>query len=311
MRILITGPTGFIGKHVINALRGNEHKIALLDKCFPKRSPIESKTFSFIEGGLENLDPLKPSIIDFSPEVCVHLAWQGIPDYSLEISRLNLNCSLELIDFLTHETDCKKIIISGSCFEYGKTTGICKESDPVQTTSYIAWAKQSLYNYSLLLCKQTGINLIWFRFFYVYGPGQREGTLIPSLVKELFVGKRPNIHDPLNSNDFIYVGDIANAIRLAVEKDVDSGIYNLGSGKATSVLDVCKIVEQSVTRTTCISDNLKKQNSSNDHVCFWSDISKAENNLGWRPRYSLENGIQEYLKSVRSENIKELVHGTK
>jgi len=298
VRILITGATGFVGTHAINVLQGGEHKLALLVRDVHKALHLKRANTTLLIGNLGELDAVKDSIKEFAPQACIHLSWTGIPDYSAVTSKLNLYQSIELIDFLSTETKCKKIIISGSCFEYGKIRGECNESEPVRTTSFIAWAKQSLHNYSLLLCEQSSINLIWFRVFYVYGPGQRTNAIIPTVVQAFLKGEKPCIHNQFNSNDFIYVEDVAEAIRLAIEKDADSGIYNLGSGKATSILEVCRVVEDQVSGSKVFSE-FPKQSASGDHVCFWANITKTKKAFGWEPRYSLSAGVQRYTQLVQ------------
>ena len=295
MRVLITGATGFIGRHIVNTLL-NSNRLALLVRDANSASQFKSRISSLITGNLNNLGTAKKSIQEFMPEACIHLAWQSIPDYSPATSKLNLQQSIEFIDFISNETECKKIIISGSCSEYGRTQGECIETDQVYTTSYFSWSKQALYKYASLVCEKLSINLVWFRIFYAYGPGQRTSTLIPSLVKAFRDGNQPKISSPLNSNDFIYVDDIANAFKLALEKDADSGIYNLGSGKSNSIIEICDLVEQKVCGTKIFSEHLRRKDLSQNPVNFWSNISKIRKSIGWYPHYSLTEGIERYIQ---------------
>ncbi|GAH72058.1 unnamed protein product, partial [marine sediment metagenome] len=216
MRILITGATGFLGKHVADQVRAGGHNI-LAFSLEKDTNENNTKYIQWLYGDFGDVMSLKPAIRSFDPEVVIHLAWQGIPDYSEVVSRINLNNSIQLLDFVAEETNCKKIIVSGSCFEYGKNKGVCKESDPIQLKSFFSWAKYSLYQYLLLKCNQKEVELIWFRIFYVYGPGQRVGSLVPTLVRTLKDGKIPDIRSPLNKNDFVYIEDVAEAFRLAVD----------------------------------------------------------------------------------------------
>ncbi|NQT26137.1 NAD(P)-dependent oxidoreductase, partial [candidate division KSB1 bacterium] len=242
------------------------------------------------------------SIQKFNPEVCIHLAWKGIPDYSADISKSNLDNSINFLNFIVRETDCRKVIISGSCFEYGKTKGACKESDTVQTTSFFAWAKQSIYHYASLLCEQAAINLIWFRIFYVYGPGQRAGSLIPGIINKFNKGKHPDIMKPHNKNDFVYVEDVARAFQIAATNKIPSGIYNLGSGISTSVYEVCKTAELLITGQATMSEQLRDAYKEQKVTDFWADISKTTQTLGWMVSTSLEEGIKNHINALTMDN---------
>ena len=296
MKILITGSTGFIGKHLLNNLEKGPYHLGLLVRerggC-PKSTPRRSSDPFFIQGDLANFDLLRGRIAEFSPDVCIHLAWDGVPDYSLEWAKKNLHQSINLVDFLVRETHCKKIIMSGSCYEYGRVLGACKESDKTKTTSYIAWAKQSLFNYSSLLCKEFSRDLIWFRLFYVYGPGQRSDALVPSVVNTYRRGEVPAIKNPYCSHDFIYIEDVVKAFELSLEMKVKSGIYNLGTGRTTSVLDICKWVAEKMDCSNLLGAMLLTK--PKDAVDFWADMKRFERAFEWNPKISVEEGMRRYI----------------
>ena len=262
-----------------------------LEKGANERNP---KYIQWLYGDLGDVESLKPVIRSFNPEVVIHLAWQGIPDYSEVISVINLNNSIQLLDFIVEETSCKRIIVAGSCFEYGKNKGVCKESDPIQLKSFFSWAKYSLYQYLLLKCNQKEVELIWFRIFYVYGPGQRGGSLVPTLVRALKEGKTPDIRSPLNQNDFVYVEDVAEAFNMAVNRHLSSGIYNIGSGASTKVIDICEIIERQLFGNSNITDFLRKNVNSEQKVNFWADTSRSREVLGWKYKTTIEEGIEKY-----------------
>lgn len=297
MRILITGATGFVGKHVLGQICAGGHDVMAfaLEK---ETNENNAGHIRWLCGDMANLDLLKPQIKSFNPEVVIHLAWQGIPDYSETISRINLNNSIQLFDFIMEKTNCKKIIVSGSCLEYGKNKGVCRESDPVQPKSFFAWAKYSLYQYLLLKCNQKKADLIWFRIFYVYGPGQRAGSLIPMLVQQFKNGKTPDIRLPLNKNDFVYIEDVARAFQLAVEMKIETGLYNLGRGISRSVYDACRITERYLLKSHDISDYILKHSSKEQDLNFSADMHKTIKAFSWSPQFAFEKGIVKYIESL-------------
>jgi UDP-glucose 4-epimerase len=299
VQILITGATGFIGRHVAKQLQGQGHALALFAKDADHALDLQHSDTVLIQGELGELEPVRHSIHTFNPEVCIHLAWEGIPDFSPHMSKLNLSLSTALLDFVLDNTQCRKVIVAGSCWEYGKQQGACKESDAVKLTSYFTWAKHALNAYLSVKCAEKGALLNWLRLFYVYGPGQRGGSLLPTLIETISQSKVPPIKAPMNKNDFLYVEDVARAFQVAAMKDIPSGVYNLGSGSSTSVYSVCKTAERLITGQSSISEHLK--NASEEHRVsdFWADTGKTSKALGWSASTPLEEGIEKHIYAIR------------
>lgn len=300
MKILITGGSGFIGKHVIRQIQADRHDILVMS-LERDNNDTDSNKIQWLYGDLKKLQPLKTLIESFNAEVVIHLAWQGIPDYSEAISMTNLLNSIQLFDFILKETNCQKVMVSGSCFEYGGKRGICNESDPVTINSFFSWAKYSLYQYLLLKCRRRAVDLIWFRIFYVYGPCQRSGSLIPTLVQALRNEKQPDIRSPLNKNDFIYVEDVAKAFQLAAVTGLNTGIYNLGCGYSVSVYDACKIAENYILGSSRISNDIIHIGSKSESIDFWADMEKTTSALNWTPNITFEQGVAKYIESIKNE----------
>ena len=298
MRILITGPTGFIGTHLVCALREERcHDIMLLvekgsGSIREGRGPI-----SVVRGDLNEPGSYEESVQVFSPEVVIHLAWEGLPDYSHSMSVKNLISSARFVDCVCSLDSCRTIMSTGSCFEYGRKTGACRESDSVVQDSFFTWAKNAVYTYAALKCAEKHISLIWFRLFYVYGPGQRSNSLIPALVRAFRQKVNPEISSPFNANDFIYVGDVVEGLKRSIGTSVESGIYNLGSGRATTVAEVCSCVEMLVSGSNEFAKSLRLGQDTASGRVFWADMEKTERELGWRPQTPLLEGIGVTIES--------------
>ncbi len=294
MRIFVTGGTGFLGQHIVSSLLDGKHELMLLQRS--KKTP-EYKSGSRVKtitGDLNTLSTIKKDIIDFNPDILIHLAWEGIPDLSFSLSKKNLDNSIKLINLITQKTDCRKIIISGSCLEYGNTSGICREADEVNINSFFSWAKHSLYQYAHFICEEKEIDLVWFRIFYVYGPGQRKGALIPGLVQSFRRKSALSLENPFNANDFICVLDVAKAFSLSIEKKIKTGIYNLGSGHSTRVIDICKLVEKQINNSVDISKKIESSScTTTGNIKFWADIDKSKKIFSWSPEISVQRWIEE------------------
>jgi nucleoside-diphosphate-sugar epimerase len=290
LKILITGATGFIGSHLVKKLSDKGHEVLALSRTIPVQS---NKCVSWIAADLCYPETYRDRINDFLPEVLIHLAWGGIPDFSLNNSLNNLNSSLNLISFVAEIGSCKKILISGSCWEYSNHEGECFETDLALPNNYFTLAKNSLREWISMIAEQKSIDFGWFRLFYVYGPGQRFEALLPTIIRGIKEGKVPNIKNPYNANDYIFIEDVVVAFEQAVDQKFTSGIYNLGSGASTSAIDICRIVEKVSHESLFLSEKLEKSllmKTSNTN--FWANIAHTKKQLNWSPKISINEGVR-------------------
>ena len=297
MKILITGITGFVGRR-LGPFLSDTDEIAVICRhsspvCLPNK-------FRIIEGNLRDPSSWSDSLKAFRPDICVHLAWEGIPDFGFEMSRDNLEQGTALFRFLVQECGCKKIIAMGSCLEYGQSFGACREEVSAPVYSFFAWAKRSLCDFGMMLAQKNDVTFIWLRSFYIYGPGQKGVSLFPTITRALLKSETLKIRTPWDANDFIYVDDVAEAIVLTIRKEIPSGVYNLGSGMATHVWRVCEELEKALGRTPEQAAILKASNVK-QAANFWADTSKIQTFLGWRAKISIEAGIRQYLKTREAE----------
>ena len=302
MRVLVTGATGFIGQHVTSLFLKNKVEVAILTR--QNSSKFDAKNnLNIINGSLDSLLECKEKIKDFKPNVCLHLAWEGIPDYSFKTSKKNLDQSINLFDFLIDELACKKIVVAGSCFEYGKSLGQISENTAEQNTSAIAWAKNSLKNYLALKALENNTEWLWMRIFYVFGPGQRSNSLIPSLVSAIRQGLPCPIRNPSNANDFVYIDDVANALTRACLNTVESGVYNLGSGALFKVSDIWSLIQKNMSHLSTSNNSKLADNpmGSVEAIGSFANIEKAKNKLNWSPSWTVENGIKHFVNYILSQ----------
>lgn len=298
MRILVTGVRGFLGNALVRISSNSGHEILGFTR---QRGAFDngSEILSFHQCDLEDSATYRKEVHHFAPEVLIHLAWKGIPDFSMVNCLSNLNMSVELANIVIETGTCKKILVAGSCFEFDQSFGPCLESNRGNPKDSFTWAKHSLFSYLGMACQNSNIKLGWMRAFYIYGPNQRAGSLIPTVFRALKDRTLPDLRTPKNSNDFVYVDDVARAFALAVEQEFPSGIYNLGSGVATSVEDICGIAEKMVTGHQGLTDKLRFKTKQTTQVSnFWADCTRSKKYLGWHATTSLVDGMHRYWKSV-------------
>ena len=180
-KILLTGGTGFIGSNVIKLLKLNSNYNLL---SLSRIKQYNSKELKWIKGdfGRLNKSSLK-LILDFKPSILIHLGWQDIPNFSKKACKDNLNKSKKFLNDMVKIQSLKKIIISGSCFEYLNKRGEVKEKDKLDRKNFFSNSKIKLEEFTRKICLNNNKTFYWLRFFYVYGPNQRSASLIPLLLK--------------------------------------------------------------------------------------------------------------------------------
>jgi nucleoside-diphosphate-sugar epimerase len=146
------------------------------------------------------------------------------------------------------------------------------------------------------LLAEAGIGLAWARPFFIYGPGQRPTSLIPTCLAALESGTRPAIRTPGAVNDFVHVADVAEAIALLAELPEARGPYNVGSGVPVQVGDV-------VNRICRLRDRPEAfPAASAGEAGMWADIGRIRSDTGWKPVVSLEEGIRDTIEAWKTDS---------
>lgn len=289
MRILVTGGSGFIGRHLLPLLE--RHQLLLIGRNEPRIRPPNA---TYVHGDLAEAASWRDAAREFSPEACIHLAWTGLPDYSLPRCLENFDSSVRLFELLG-DMGCRKIFAAGTCWEYGNLQGRVGEMDSPNSMNLFASFKTALRLVGESLAASRGLSFVWGRLFFVYGPGQRETSLIPSCYQALKKGRSPRVNNPDAVNDFIHVSDVARAIQALIESSGVSGVFNIGSGMPTGAGEVCRLVSRHVGGAgLCTEANAP---SASDGQGAWADVSHIRARTGWTPRLTLQAGIEQTLDS--------------
>ena len=285
IKILITGGTGFIGTYLIKKLSRSKTKVLSLSR----KTKINNNNIIWIKSDLKLKIKDFNYIKSFKPEIIIHLAWENIPDFSKKMCKKNLDKTKFFFKKVLALTSVRKIIVSGSCFEYFKKSGNKKENNKINLNENFPRAKNNIYNFLKKTCKKKQ-TFAWFRIFYAYGPGQRKESLIPSLMKSFKNNKKVEIKSPLLSNDYIYVDDIVNVIIKATKIKFKSGVYNLGSGKYTKTVDIVKQIEkEKKSKLNLIYGNKNKKN------IFFANMQKTMKTFQYYNFTDIKEGIKKTL----------------
>lgn len=297
MKVFITGVTGFIGQHLWEHFTPEDEIYVLVRN--PTWKPIaglERLNVNVIKGDLAGTEVWFSQLEKIRPEVCIHLAWQGIPDFSFYQCHWNLSASANMFRHLVEKCGCKKIISTGSCFEYGMCAGEMYEDEDCKLNSYFTWAKHSLMEFGMMLKRKHGIRFNWLRPFYIYGPGQRSESLIPKITHNLRSDAQTTLKSPHVRNDYIHVKDVAEILVQMARVDYDTGIYNIGTGHTTSTWTICRLIEEELGMEHDSSKFAFDSDADLSANALFAGIEKIKCETNWYPKISIEEGILDYVK---------------
>ena len=136
------------------------------------------------------------------------------------------------------------------------------------------------------------LTFFWLRLFYVYGPGQREKSLIPTIISSFAKGETPEIKNPKAANDFIFIDDVTSAFLRSIESCASGGTYNVGSGYLTSINEVLTAVRDATLSPSRDGSECATQSQDNHKNGFWADTSKVNKDLDWYPQVTISEGIK-------------------
>jgi UDP-glucose 4-epimerase len=288
MRVVVTGGTGFIGRGLVSELLARGHEVLQIGRGANR--PLSGGT-GYLQADLSDPRTYADFLTTFQPEAACHLAWEGIPDFSRARCERNIALGVHFIDALMAIGSCRKVIGAGSCWEYGPKEASCLESEPGVVTNDFTWAKDSIRQHGVKRALETGKSFGWFRLFFVYGPGQRAGALIPSTVEAWRRGESPPRKNPGAAQDFIYLGDVVDGLARAVEADWPTGVYNLGTGSLTSVADIVRMVRELMNDPeTEIAAEGRQETGG-----MWASTEQARLHLQWQGRTPITEGLRQTL----------------
>lgn len=294
MRIILTGGTGFIGYPVLKNLIALNHEVLLLGRNF---SFINNLKIKKIRLDLNNFIDKKKEILDFKPDAVLHLAWQGIPDYSKQMSELNFNNSLNFLNFIIENSQCKKIVVPGSCWEYndGSILGQCSEDVKINPQKPFSIYKKKLFDELINKTHKHNVIFNWARLFYVYGPYQKKTSLIPMLIDSYLNNKEPNIKSPTNKNDFIFIDDVVKILIFMLQSSLPSGVYNVGTGVATEVIELSNIIKNFFNSNNNLKKNIKKK-VDEQTINFFADTNKLKKYFSNLEFEKINSGLYKTVK---------------
>lgn len=301
MKILITGVAGFLGSALAGQLLENGHQVLGLDDLSTGKEEVIPEGVEFELGDM--LDRPKLWTLLQGVECVYHLAAKVAVRESIlyprEYNSTNVGGTVSVMEAM-RDVGVKRVVFTSSGAIYGSQTAQpLHESMVPSPDSPYAVSKLSAEYYVKTIGKLWGIETVTLRIFNAYGPGQHlpsdHPPVIPNFLKQAVKGGSLIVHNSgSQTRDYVYLDDVVNALaRAGSASDVDGSTINIGSGKEYSVLDLVKNV---VELTGADTETIYNHKATGGVSRMRADITKASQLLGYKPKFSLVEGLTRTLE---------------
>jgi UDP-glucose 4-epimerase len=293
VRVVVTGGAGFIGSHVVETLLARGDEVHVLDNLATGKRENVSAEARFHEADIRT-DAARV-FADARPEACVHLAAQADvrvsverPDYDADVNVLGTLRVLEA----AREHGAKVVFASTGGAIYGEVDAAADEDHPRRPLAPYGASKLAAEEYIQTYNRLYGAGHVVLRYGNVYGPRQDphgEAGVVAIFMSRVRDGERPRIFgDGSQTRDYVYAGDVADVTVAALASD--GGIFNVGTGRETSVVDLLAAI-QGVAGTEVEPELADARPGELQRSVL--DVTRVEQELGWRARHSLADGLAE------------------
>lgn len=301
MRVLVTGVTGFVGRHLTAELAAHGHEVCGFDLG---ASPADLPLAAFSGGDILDPRALRAAVEGHTPDACVHLAGSAfVPDGRAAPERVldvNLMGTVRLLEAFRDLRPTARVLTVSSAHVYGSRArpAPIAEDDPLEPDSFYALSKAGADRATRLYAAQYGMHAMVARPYNHIGPGQSPLFVVAAFARQVRAirdGAAPvmRVGNLESRRDFTDVRDVARAYRLLLERGRPGHAYNIASDRLTRVGDIlvrlCELagVKPSIERDTALYRP--------DTTAPRLDIRRIVADTGWTPAVSLDQTLRDII----------------
>ena len=272
--VLVTGANGFLGRHVVRDLLRRGFKVEAKSRADGDVCDVETwKKF-----------PATDCVIHLAGSTFVPDSWD---DPSKFLQNNTLGTSLAL-DFCRNH---KAKFVFFSTYMYSREAVMpVSEDSKLRPSNPYSLSKFFGENLCKFYSEHFGVSAVIFRPFNVYGLGQSEKFLIPSIIRQARLSDVIEVQDTKPSRDYVYVEDLLAALNCAITTDIEFEVVNIGTGRSYSVLELIETLGIVSNRKYQIRSAMIERQSEIMHT--QADNSRAREILNWEPQWSLKSGLK-------------------
>ena len=292
-RVLVTGGTGFIGRHLSDALRALDAEVHVFSRKPGSHQAADPSNTWTVD--LFDLEAVRSATLTIRPQIVYHLA--GLvtsgpdPDLVLPTLWADLLGTVHVL-IAAMDVSCQRVVVAGSSEE---PMHVFRGPGP---SSPYAAAKAASSLYTRMFNSAFGLPTVIGRTFVTYGPGQDATRLVPYAISRLLQGEYPSLRAPERVCDFIFVLDVVRGfLKMGAASGLEGTAVDLGTGKGTKVRKVVELLVEIIgceNRPPATSSQERPEEPGGN-----ATLAVRRNAMGWRPKWSLREGLMATVKWYR------------
>jgi nucleoside-diphosphate-sugar epimerase len=292
MKALVTGASGYIGRHTLLPLLESGCEVCAIARRRNVDWPhgVRVLTLDLFDDAAR-----QEAFAEISPEWLLHLAWYAEHGKFWEAKEnvAWLSLSIRMLGEFA-QNGGQRVVVSGTCAEYRLNDEPCREaSTPLEPRSLYGICKATLFKFLEAGAARLGLSYAWGRIFLLYGSSESEGRLIPATARALLEGRPVLCTHGGQVRDFMHVEDVARALVQILTSGV-SGPVNIGSGQPISIAQAVGELARRAGQPHLLRLGALPPREDDVPILI-PDIARLRDEVGFRPALTLGEGLQRTL----------------
>jgi len=289
-RLLLTGATGFVGRHVLTALPTE------LELHCVSRNTDGAENVIWHQVDLRDSKAVADLIREVQPTHLAHLAW-NTEHGKFWHAQDNIAWRDAGIEMTSAFAECggRRLIIAGTGAEYtaDAVSPINELSNLLSPVTLYGQAKRDLFLSASDIAAAHKVSFSWPRIFNAYGEGEPAGRLVPSIINAILRGERAKCSSGIQQRDFVDTRDLGSAIAKLIFSGVE-GPINLGSGQDATIGDIARLIGDLMDRSDLIALGALPDREG-EPVVQVPDLKRMREDLKYKPKINHKRGLQDAI----------------
>lgn len=296
-RVLVTGATGFIGRYALPRLLESGYEVHAVSS----RRARETSARDIVWHRANLLEPgeITSLVEKIRPTHLLHFAWYAVPGrYWTAPENLAWVRATAVLMQAFSDHGGQRAVMAGSCAEYDWKFDYCSELfTPCRPATLYGACKHGTQLLFDAWSRHTGLSSAWGRIFFLYGPGEYPSRLVPFVINSLLRNEPACCTHGNQVRDFMHVVDVADAFVALLNSDT-RGAVNIASGTAIPLRQVIHSIADYMNKHDLIQLGAVPPPAGEPESLI-ADIGRLRDEVGFRPRYGLEQGIVQTIEHMK------------